>query len=492
MSKTHIVIDRRPLLILILERSYRFLFLLLIGFSFYYFINQSPWNGLSPEGYRAIGAFLVCMTLWITQLIPLAITGLLAIVIVPLVDIMPTKEAFSYFGNEAVFFILGALILSAALMKTGLSTRLAVLFLGKGKSSPRVLIWRILISCTFLSCIMPEHAVAAFFLPIILEMVRALEYEPFGGSYGRSLFVAMAWGCIIGGLVTFLGGARVPLALGIIQEMTSQKIGFFDWMKTTLPLAIPLVGISYWLILTFFKVDVESVAGISKALEKRKQRMGLMDWKEKWVAFTLAAAIFAWCFYGSVLGLANVAIAAAVFLFVFRVVTWSDVEGYVNWGIILMYGGAICLGRALDSSGAMLWIVHHITSYPALIAETLSQFFPFDVTPALVLIILLSFISLLLSELISNVAVVAILLPVSLGLASSYGMDPTLMAYVVAVPAGIASVLAISTPPMALAYSSGYLKTRDLILPGIVMNLLAWFLFVLLMIFWWPVIGITY
>lgn len=489
-DSTEVIIDQRPLAVVLFSRLARPFFIFLLIAIFYYFLKGQPWEGLSASGYRAIGAFTFCLVLWVTQLLPLAITGLLAVVIVPVLGIMPSKEAFSFFGSEAIFFILGAFILSAALLKTGLSTRLAVLFLKRGSDSPRQLIWRILLTCALLSCIMPEHAVAAFFLPIIFEMSRALEYTPFGGSYGRSLFMAMAWGCIIGGIVTFLGGARVPLALGIIKELTDQQVGFFEWMKTTVPLAVVMLFIAYRLLLFYFPVDVESVQNISEALEKRKSRMGLMTWKEKWVALILVGAIFSWCFYGSRVGLANIAIVAVVVLFIFRVVTWKVVEEYVNWGIILMYGGAICLGRALDSSGAVLWIAKNTMSFPQGAASFLSDVLHFSISPNFMLIAFLSLMALILSELVSNVAVVAILLPVSIGLAKTYQLDPIVMVYAIGLPAGVSSLFPISTPPMALAYSSGYLKMNDLVKAGLAMNIIAWALFLVIVAFWWPVIGI--
>lgn len=486
------VVDQRPLYLIILSRTSRLLCLLFIAYLFYLFNRAEPWVGLSVPGYRAIGAFFVCVILWVTQLLPMAITGLLAIVIVPLMGILSSKEAFSYFGNEAVFFILGAFILSAAILKTGLSNRMALLFLKGGSGSPQKLIWRILISTAFLSCIMPEHAVAAFFFPMILEMTRSLQFQPYGGSYGKTLFIAMAWGCIVGGIVTFLGGARAPLAMGILQEITGKQVGFFEWMRTTLPLACVLLVLAYGLIRFFFKIDVDSVSLISEALEQRRKKQGLMQWREKWVLLILVLAISGWMFLRKYWGLADIAIGSVVALFIFKVVTWQDVERYVNWGIILMYGGAICLGKAVVSSGAMEWLTHRILHYPERMAAFFGGLLGMEISPIIILFTIIAVFSLILSEMISNAAVVAIVLPLAIGLAQGYGIDPTFMAYVVAIPAGLGAVLPMSTPPMAIAYSSGYFTVKDLFLPGIVMDIVAMICFVLIMKFLWPLFGLVY
>ena len=171
-------------------------------------------------------------------------------------------------------------------------------------------------------------------------------------------------------------------------------------------------------------------------------------------------------------------------------VNWKDLEEYVNWGIILMYGGAICLGHALESSGGVKWIADLVFEYPESWTLFVNQTFGLNLSTSFMFAVVASFIALVLSELISNVAVVAILLPVGIGLAQSFGINPVVMAYVIAIPAGLATMFAISTPAMALAHSSGYLRVKDLMIPGLVMNFTAWLIFVLVMAFYWPMIGI--
>ncbi|EKD41323.1 MAG: hypothetical protein ACD_73C00768G0002 [uncultured bacterium] len=485
MPSHQLYIDRRPLWIVLLARSSRLIFLILLAFAFFWFVNQPPWEGLNPQAYKAIGAFFLCTILWLSQLIPLAITGLLAIVVIPLLGILPAKEVFSYFGNEAVFFILGAFILSAAIMKTGLSTRLAVLFLKKTKLTPRGLVYRIFFSTAVLSCLMSEHAVAAFFFPIILEIARSLDFEPFGGEYGKKLFLAMAWGCIIGGIVTYLGGARAPLAVGMLREISGQQIGFFQWMKTTVMVALPLFLFGYLILTYYFKTDVDSVEKAKEALEAKAKKIGSISFTEFMTAIILAGSIFCWVALGEDFGLAPISIIAVVLLFVFKLVEWRDIEEYVNWGIILMYGGAIALGRAVDSSGALEWVSVKIIIIPQYFAAHVG------LTTIFWLVAILSFASIFLTELFSNAAVVALLLPVSIKMALSSHVDPSVMTYAVAIPAGLGFIMPMGTPAVAIAYSSGYLRVRDIALPGLCLNLAGWFFFMLVVYFIWPLIGVN-
>lgn len=485
IERKAVVIDRRPILWILAERGARFFALALVFVALYAFVAREPWEGLSREGYRAIGAFCLCTALWLTQLIPPAITGLLAIVIIPILGILPSKEAYSYFGSDAVFFILGAFILAAAMMKSGLSRRLSMLLLKTSGKSPRRLVFRILISTGFLSCLMSEHAVAAFFFPIVLEIVRALEYEPSGGEYGKTLFLAMAWGCIIGGTVTLLGGARAPLAIGILREITGEGIGFFAWMKTTFCVAFPLMAAAYFFLTRYFKTDVTSVENVKTVLERKLREMGPFTLTELLIGAVLTASILAWMLLGETYGMGVVAILSVVALFAFNLVRWKDVEEYVNWGIVLMYAGAICLGRAVDSSGALTWVSQRVLVVP----EMISIFF--GGSTAFWLLALLSFVGIFMTELFSNAAVVALLLPVSIRMATELDASPASMAYGIAIASGLGFIMPMGTPAIAIAYSSGYLKVRDIAIPGLILNLLGWLFFILTAKFVWPLIGMA-
>ncbi|MCH7501662.1 MAG: anion permease, partial [Nitrospinae bacterium] len=156
-----IIVDRRPLWIVILDRMRREIFLFLFFAGFLILFNLEGPEDLSEEGYRVLCLFLFCVSLWSTNLIPLSITSLFAIAAVPLMGIMEAAEVYSFFGNKAVFFILGVFILSAAMIASGLSTRLSTWVLENWSHSPAALVTAIYLFCGISSCFMSEHAVAA-------------------------------------------------------------------------------------------------------------------------------------------------------------------------------------------------------------------------------------------------------------------------------------------------------------------------------------------
>lgn len=471
-----VAIDKRSIWVILLSKSYRPLFFLIIALVFYGILNLPTPNGLSHEGHKAIAVFFVCVSLWITSLIPLSITSLLAIILIPLVGIMDSKKAYALFGNEAVFFILGAFILAAALMKSGLSTRFALAVLSRFGNTPKRLLLAVYLFPAFLSFWMSEHAVAALMFPIVVEITKVLELRPLRSDYGKALFVAMAWGCIIGGVATFLGGARNPLAVGMLLETTGQSIGFFEWMVAVIPAVLIMLAFGYLMLTWFFKIDLKNVDKVEEALVNRKIEMGKVTWEERLIGFVMFITILVWMFFGKRLGLANIALASVVILFVTDLIKWKDVEEYVNWGVILMYGGAITLGYALDKSGAAAWTAN----------MTIMKWASFPI----VIIALFSLISIILTEFMSNAAVIAILMPVALSIAQQLGIDPKVMTLAIAVPSGLVFMLPMGTPACAIAYSSGYLKIKDMVIPGFIMAITAWLVFVLVGVYYWPMLGL--
>jgi len=459
-------------------RTWRTTILVLTFAGFFLLLQFFKPEGLNPQGQRAIVIFILCLTLWITDVIPLAITSLLAIVLLPLLNVMDTKTAFSLFGNRAVFFILGAFILAAALMKSGVSTRLALIFLTRIKRSPQALLLSVLLSSAFLAFLMPAHAVAALMFPIILEIARSLKLKPRESSYGKALFLSLAWGAVIGGVATFLGGARNPLAIGMLWEEYRIRIGFLEWMIAVVPIVLVMLIFAYAVIRIFFKIDIKDVTLAENSLKEKIKKLGTMQRQEKAVGIIMLITIVCWMTLGNKIGLASIAILSAISLFVFNIIPWKEIEEYVNWGVILMYGGAIALGFALDQSQAAEWLARQALS-------------PFKITP-IVFIIIITLIAKLLTEGISNVATVAILLPLGFALGNTYNLSPVIIVYVIAVPAGLAFSLPMGTPPNAVCYASGYYKVSDAVKAGIILNIISWITFLLMAKIYWPLVGLKF
>jgi sodium-dependent dicarboxylate transporter 2/3/5 len=433
-------------------------------------------EGLSRPGQNCLAVFCFSITMWITQFLPLPVTGFLVFALLPILGILPSSQAFSLLGSNAVFFILGAFVIAAAMMSSGLSKRLALLFVSRFDKSPSRLLAGVLISSAALALLMPEHVVAAMMFPIVLELAQCLRLTPRQSNYGKALFLSLAYGAVIGGVGTFLGGARNPLAVGMLKDSYGIEINFLQWIVAAGPFVIVMLVLAFLMLKLLFKIEFISVKEAHRVLRADIKRLGPLSLREKKIASIFTLAILSWIFFSNQLGLATIAILASGALFVTKTINWKDIENNINWGIILMYGGAIAIGVALSVTKASDWLALR------LIAPFSGGHFS--------LIAALSLASKLLTEGISNVAAVAILLPISFGFVDVSGLSPVVMLYAITIPAGLAFALPIGTPPNAIAFSSGYYSISDSIKGGIILNALSWLLVLAVAKFYWPLLRI--
>ena len=289
-------IDRRPLWLVLADRTLRYQIFAGLFVAGAVCLSLTPPAGLAVAGYRALIVFAGCIVIWVSGLLPLAVTSLLAMALLPLLGILERKQTFALFGNEAVFFILAAFILGAAMTGTGLSTRLARTMLARFGRTPRRLAFTIFLLSALFSFAMSEHAVAAMMFAVVAELVRSLDLDPARSRYGKLLFMAIGWGCVIGGIATFLGGARAPLATGMLQEATGLEFSFFEWTLAALPLVLPLLGLGFFLLLRFFPADLPGVKKGIVFLHHKRLEMGRMRWSEKITALIMLATLAGWIF----------------------------------------------------------------------------------------------------------------------------------------------------------------------------------------------------
>ena len=432
-------------------------------------------DGLSSEGKMMIGILLMGAVLWITEPIPLAVTGLLIMIIQPILRVMPAGDVFSSFGNQAVFFLIGAFIIAGALEKHGLHKRIALKFLSYFEKSPKLFTFGIMISCALLSFIMPEHGVAAMFLPIVTSILIAMKITPRKSNFGIVSMLSIAYGCSIGSLGTLIGGARNPLTVGMLADLEQPiTVSFFDWMTYSMPIvfiALPIV----WLILQIsFPIEIKNIAAAKTEINHQVSRSGRLGRYEITVMCIMILTVILWIFVSSPghLSLAVIAILGSVLLFFTGCITWKDVEQRVPWGIILLYGGAITLGISMQKTGAGAWIAHQL----------------FSITgdnPYLVILGLIVF-TILLTEIMSNIAAVAILLPIGVAISTEIpGVSPLFASMLIALSGGLAFMFVIATPGNAIAYSSGYFSSRNLLRAGVVANIACIGVIFLVAIIYW-------
>ena len=474
-STPDIIVDRRPMVLVILDRLRREILLALFFAVFFFLISLEGPVDLSREGYKVLCVFFLCVSLWTTNLIPLSITSLLAIAMIPMMGIMNASDVYSFFGNKAVFFILGVFILSAAMIACGLSTRLSIWVIDNWGANPSRLLMAIYFLSAFSSCFMSEHAVAAMMFPIVLEIVNTLGLRKEDSVFGKGMFFALAWGCIIGGTATVFGGGRVLLGVEILEKTThNASIGILEYTKLSFPLVF-ILFICGWVVLKlFFSPDITDIEPVHQVLQKKLKSMGAVTIKEKGIACVMILTLIAWFCFSEDIGIANIALISIVLLFVLNLINWRMVEEHVNWSIILMYGGAICLGEVMSHSGAALWLAKHA--------------FEGTASP-IIFLLLVAILSTVLTNFMSNSAVIAVLLPPALSMSDTYGISPSMVAMTVILTSNFAFMLPIGTPASAIAYSSRFISIGEMVRTGSLLSLLGMVAFATLLFFYWPLLG---
>jgi len=334
-------------------------------------------------------------------------------------------------------------------------------------------------SCALLSFVMPEHGVAALFLPIIVSILIAMKLVPRQSNFGKISMLCVAYGCSIGSLGTLIGGARNPLTIGVLSDI-GITVTFFDWMKYSMPvvfISLPLV----WLVLQFsFPIEIKDITMAKKEIDNQLAISKKMGRSELMVLVILIFTVLLWIFFSSFpyLGLAVISLLGGILLFLTGCISWKDVEKRVPWGIILLYGGAITLGMGMQGTGAGEWIAHllfkNVGSNPYLVIFTIIIF------------------TILLTNAMSNIGAVAILLPIGIAISAEIpGISPLFASMAIALSGGLAFMLVIATPGNAITYSSGYFSTRDLFKAGSVSNIICILvIFTVAVVYWKGILGL--
>jgi sodium-dependent dicarboxylate transporter 2/3/5 len=438
-------------------------------------------DGLTLEGQRGLAILVFCVFWWLLTPVALPVTSLIGLALLPLLGVLPPEQAFALFGNQAVFFVIGVFLVAAAMMRTGLSTRLALWVMRWMSRSEDMLAAAVLLMSTVLCFVVVSHAVAALMLPIVIGVIEALDLGPRSRT-ARRLVLSMAWGTVVGSNLTLFASARASLALQVYgthmkgMGVDAPSVGFLEFSAATMGICIVLLGLT-WVVLRLSLapegLDMKPAVVRLNARVRELGPVSLAEWKTLAVVLFMLPALVIW---GETYGLGTVAVAFSCSLFALGVLEWETAQRDVNWGIVLLYGGAIAIGAGLARSGAMNWVAEAIL--PA--AGT---------HPVISLTVIVS-LGMFFTTFVANAAVIALVLPAMLISAPGLRLDPVAVTVAMSVATGIAFSLPVSTPAIAMAWGTGYVRTRDGFGLGVLLSVLSVPVVVLVAVFVWPLIGL--
>ncbi|WP_026302591.1 DASS family sodium-coupled anion symporter [Psychroflexus tropicus] len=457
----------------------RFLLRLIGPIVFVMFQLLEPPASLGDEGFTLIGITLWMAIWWITEAVPIAVTALLPIVLFPLFEVIPLSETTQQYGHKYVFLYIGGFILAIAIERWNLHKRIALQIIKWIGSKAPYLILGFMLATAFLSMWISNTATTVMMLPIAIAITHQVQSQhnqdkQQSDLFSKSLMLSIAYSASIGGIATLIGTPPNLIFAGVLENTYGIKIGFFEWMKFGFPVSMLLLFIS-WKYLTRFTFKLKQVHFNEgkKEVKAMLNQLGKLSYEEKAVGVVFLLAALSWVFRSVIatviVGIDDtiIAISAAVLLFLIptkqkdrQLLTWNEAVK-IPWGIIILFGGGMALAKAFVETGLANWIASQISLF-----EGVSIF---------LLVVLVSALVNFLTEVTSNLATTAMLLPILAPLALSFDVHPYILMIAVTLSASCAFMLPVATPPNAIVFGANYLKISDMVKKGFLLNLISIF-----------------
>lgn len=404
-----------------------------------------------PQVVTGLCILIFVAVLWLTEAIHVSITALLIPLLAVFLGVFNTQAALNNFSNSIIFLFLGGFALAAALHKQKLDQAIAdkVLLIARGKMS--VAVFMLFGVSAGLSMWISNTATTAMMLPLVLGVMSKLDAKK---SHSTYLFVLLgiAYSASIGGIATLVGSPPNAIAAAEVG------LNFTEWMELGLPISLILMPIAILVLYTMTKPD------LSHTFELDHQPVEWTNGKKITLAIFLLTVTF-WVFSKPINAMLGgfakfdtlVAIGAILLLGASRAVEWKDIEKTTDWGVLILFGGGICLSNVLKATGTSVFLANGLAGF-------LEQ--------AGVLLTILSVVAFVvfLTEFASNTVSAALLVPVFATIAEALGLSPVILSALIAVAASCAFMLPVATPPNAIVFATGHIKQKEMMRIGMVLN----------------------
>ena len=456
------------------------------------FFLSTP-DEMSENGFRLLGVILWMAIWWISEVVPIAVTALLPIILFPSLNILNIQETGSNYGHKYIFLFIGGFILANAIQKWNLHKRIALNIILKIGGSTDKIILGFMLATGFLSMWISNTATTVMMLPIALSVINQLNDHPDtleneNKVFGKALMLGVAYSASAGGIATLIGTPPNLIFAGFAQDNFNIEISFFQWMKIGLPISIVLM-VFIWLLLTkyAFKLNKVGFPGGKEEIKRLLFKMGKISNEEKKILFVFTLTILCWIFRKNTINLlipnfddSMIAISSAIILFILPskdkkepILKWKDAVT-IPWGILLLFGGGLSIAKGFQSTGLDTWIGEQLT------------FMTFTNSFIIILIVVagVNF----LTEMTSNMATTAMLLPVMIPIANLMQINPYLLLVGTTLAASCAFMLPVATPPNAVVFGSRLLKISDMVKAGIMINIFSIILILIMVYFGIPLI----
>ncbi|KOO07591.1 SLC13 family permease [Vibrio hepatarius] len=405
-----------------------------------------------PQVVLGLSMLVFVAILWLTEALHVTVTAILVPIMAVLFGVFNTQTALNNFANSIIFLFLGGFALAAAMHRQGLDKVIAdkVLIFAKGKMS--VAVFMLFGVTAGLSMWISNTATTAMMLPLVLGVLSKVNSESGHKTYVFVL-LGIAYSASIGGIATVVGSPPNAIAAAEVG------LSFTEWMSFGLPTALIMMPMMIAILYFVLKPDLNGQFELNAEP---------VDWdKGKVVTLAIfAATVICWIFSKPINAMLGgyakfdtiVALCAIVAVSFARVVHWKDIEKTADWGVLLLFGGGICLSNVLKATGTSVFLANELSD----MISHLGFFF---------IVAVIAIFVVFLTEFASNTASAALLIPVFATVAEAFGMSPVVLSVLIAVSASCAFMLPVATPPNAIVFGSGHVKQSEMMRVGIILNI---------------------
>lgn len=448
-----------------------------------------PPGGMEPSAQKMAAVALLMATWWMSEAIPIPATSLLPLPLFPLMGIMHTGKAAAPYASHLIFLFMGGFMIALSMQRWNLHRRIAMNIVRVVGFSPARLIFGFMAATAILSAFVSNTATTVMMMPIGLAIINhvieegkrekhanASVFNQETSIFGLNLMLGIAYAASIGGIATLIGTPPNTVLAAYLQKTYGYEISFASWMKIGVPLVVIMLPVCWlWLIKIAYPLTLKKVPGGYDLIQKELKEMGRLSAGERWTALIFLLTSLGWIFRKQLSFLfpdpslvtdATIAMAGGLILFVIPVslqrnrfvMNW-EWAAKMPWGVLILFGGGLSLASGFKVTGLAAWIGNQVSLL--------------DNAPVLVLIIAVSTLIIFLTELTSNTATSAMVMPILAAVAIGLGENPLLLIVPAAIAASCAFMLPVATPPNAIVFGSGHVTIPQMAKAGFGLNIIG-------------------
>ena len=432
-------------------------------------------EGLSSEGHRTLIIVVTTLILIVSESIPLPAVAILILIMEVTLGVDSPDGVAASFMSDAVFFIMGSLMLAVSIVHQGLDKRLALAIINiTGNKTINITFGFVTVSA-LMSSFIGEHTVAAMMLPVVLALIKNAGMDTSKATKLSTLLLfSIAYGCALGSIGTPSGGGRNVIMIGYLSEFGLGDISYLEWMKYTYPMLLIEIPIAVTVLWLTFTPKQKSLDTAIRKLKVNVAKSGKLSGKQLMAILVFILVFLGWVFLSPFIGLGIVALTGVFFYLTFGLIEWPDIARRTNWGVILLFGSAISLGIQMKETGAALYVAENALyslQYIFKDIEIVRWFF------SVVL-------SAILTNLLSNAATVAVLGPIVLDM----GGNPIILGIATSVASAFAYLTIVASPTCMIIHSTGLVSSNDYFKAGWKLFIISIILLFLVSFFYWPIL----